>query len=172
MIPQEVPQSYYSQYIAPQFDPERRWRLIGIIVGVVAFVLFVWWFIQVVIGRNFKVGQKAYTDPTSSNPPTNGGSPWHNAGVSMTPFLERMTADLHAINQKNLWGFVCYDDNTRQKLYWDFLGISEGFQGQIAIAKNYEKKHGVTIMKDLENTWHCFDPELKKRLEATLTAIT
>ena len=147
--------------------------MIGIIIGVIAFVLFVWWFIQVVIGRNFKVGQKTYTDPINANTNSGGGGVvWGNNVVAITPTLDRLTEDLYAINQKHWFGVMCYGDDTRQKRYWDFLGLSEGFQGQIAVAKNYHTKHGITLLKDLENTKHCLEPELAKRLEATLNGIT
>lgn len=167
-------QGYYQEYVSPQFAPENRLRLVGIVLGFIALVLFVWWFIQVVIGRNFKVKQKTYTDTTTQNGntggTTTGGGAWGN--VTMNPYLDKLTDDLQAINQKHVWGFMCYGDAERQKLYWDFLGLSEGFQGQILVARKYKTKYGISLLKDLENTKHCLEPELAKRLEATLGGIT
>ena len=46
---------YNMPYMPTYFQENTRARMVFYVLGGVALVLFVWWFIQVVIGRNFKI---------------------------------------------------------------------------------------------------------------------
>lgn len=172
---------YNMPYMPTYFQENTRARMIFYVLGGVALVLFVWWFIQVVIGRNFKIDKGTYTD-NAANAAQNGGNTtttansgggmWQQNG-RLTDFLEKLIDDLHRVNSdvKSWWFNKCNNSEERNKLYWDFIGLSEGYAGQMTVAIRYKTKFGISIKQHLLDSGCPMPKEIYERLEPILNTL-